>query len=324
MKLYLHLADTGLVLADLSVRLYGPAGAEVSIAGLTLAALPTGTDYELDGLPDVPATLSGLTVTLETPADVFSAYRFGAAQAQPAGVVIPIREVLADPLADLAVKVLRDGVAVDSGSLTVAQLADDGEYFISGWASPSPLGEQWSVRWQYSGLVYAVQWVGTARSNMAGAEILATVEAAAIAAGFAFPIHVAGQNTGKGFLGGVEVDIPTGPEAEWVELSMPTLEENQVTSGGSSALVGVMRPQPLLYARYFGPVGVGAGPALAAADAVAALFAGTTIGDADGGVDFEAGVGKRIIGVGPASFATGQFLQVQAWVRGVMLYRRAA
>lgn len=321
MKTYLHLADSGLVLADLSVRLYDTAGGELSTAGLTLTALLTATDYELDGLPDVPAARPGLTLTTEYPSGVFSAYRFGTAETQPSGVVIPVREVLADPLEDLAVKVFQDGAAVDD--LTVTHLADDGEYLISGWTSPSGLGEQWSARWQYEGSVYAVHWIGTARTGLDGVGILSAVEATAIGAGFDFPIHIAGQDIGKGFLGGVEVDIPAGPDAEWVELSMPSLEENQATSG-PAALVGIMRPQPLLYARYFGPIGAGSARGLAVADQVAALFAGTTMEDANGGADFEAGVNKRIIGVGSASFATGQFFQVQAWVRATMLYRRAA
>lgn len=324
MKHYLHLADSGLVLADLSARLYDTAGGELSTAGLTLTALlPTATDYELDGLPDVPAARPGLTLTTEYPAGVFSAYRFGTAEAQPSGVIIPVREVLADPLEDLAVKVFQDGAPIDGDDLTVMQLADDGEYLVSGWASPSALGEQWSVRWQYEGSVYAVHWTGTARTGLDGAGILSAVEATAIGAGFGFPIHIAGQDIGKGFLGGIEVDIPAGPDAEWVELSMPSLEENQATSG-PAALVGIMRPQSLLYARYFGPIGAGSARGLAVVDEIAGLFAGTTMEDSSGGADFEAGVSKRIIGVGPASFASGPFFQVQAWVRGVMLYRRAA
>lgn len=163
MKIDLHLADAGLVLADLSVRLYDGAGDALSLLGLSLVPLANLTSYELDGLPNVPDDIAGFTLTAEYPDGVYSAYRFGTASSQPAGVVIPIRETLADPLADLAVEVYRNGAEWDS--LTAEQLAVDGEYLISGWAAPSPFGERWSIRWEYAGIVYAVEWIGTALST---------------------------------------------------------------------------------------------------------------------------------------------------------------
>lgn len=160
METYLHLADSGLVLANLSARLYDETGEVLPATGLSLAPLANGTSYELSGLPNVPDDIVGFTLTTEYPEGVYSAYRFGSATSQPAGVIIPIREVFADPLAELFVEVFRDGAEV--GSLTVEQIAVDGEYLISGWGSPSSLGERWSVRWEYAGAVYAVEWTGTA------------------------------------------------------------------------------------------------------------------------------------------------------------------
>lgn len=324
MKLYLHLADTGLVLADLSVRLYDAAGGEVSAAGLTLSALATATDYELDGLPDVPATRPGLTLTTEYPAGVFSPYRFGTSETQPLGVIIPIREILADPLTDLAVKVFQDGAAINPGLLTVEQIGVDGEYLVSGWNSPFLLGEQWAVRWQYEGAVYAVQWIGTAQANLTSPGVLEAVESAVIAAGLDFPVRVANQRTGHGFLGGVSVPLPTGPTAEWCEVTMPRLTEDQITSGGASALFGTPRPEPLLHVRYFGPSGKGAVGALNKVRTVANLFAGTTVGGSLGGAQFFKGVSTVQLGVGPSATIPGAYFQAQATVRGLLLFQEAA
>lgn len=160
MKLDLHLADAGLVLADLSVRLYDEAGDSVPIGGLSLTPLSNNTSYELDGIPSVPGDFAGLTLTTEYPEGVYSAYRFGSAESQPVSVIIPIREILSDPLTDLTLEVFSDGTRWTT--LTADQLTNDGEYLISGWDSPSLLGERWSVRWEYAGVVYAVSWVGTA------------------------------------------------------------------------------------------------------------------------------------------------------------------
>ena len=325
MQAYLHLVDAGLVLSDLSIRAYSGSGAPVSLADVTMSALSTGTDYVLEGVPEV-SPRGGLTLTFEQPAGAYSAYRIGTAAEQPATVVIPIRAISADPVADYGITVFRDGAEVNPGDWSAAQIAADGEYSVGGWPTPSAHGEQWSVRWQYEDLAYSVQWVGTAPAEqMDGAGVLAAVEDVVIRAGFPFHIRVAGQNLGKGFLDGEEVDIPVGPAAEWVEVSMPDLPADQLTSGGTdTAMVGAPRPRPLLYARYFGPTGRGARAGIAASRAVCALFAGSEISDINGGAEFEAGIAHRIIGVGPASFATGPFVQVQASVRGTMLYRRVA
>lgn len=162
MKTYLHLADAGLVLSDLSVHLYDEVGGALSTIGLSLTPLSTPTSYELDGLPSVPGDVARLTATTEYQG-VYSAYRFGSAASQPASVIIPIREVFADPIVELFVEAFRNGTEWET--LTVEQLGDDGEYLISGWDTPSTLGERWSVRWQYAGAVYAVEWIGTAAAT---------------------------------------------------------------------------------------------------------------------------------------------------------------
>ena len=165
MRHTLHLAESGLALADLSVQLYDEIGNPLSIDDLSLAPLSNGTSYELDGLPNIPDDFTGLTVTTEYPDGVYSAYRFGSAVSQPAAVIIPIREVLTAPLAELSIEVFRNGMEWGTGpgeTLTVDRLAIDGQYLISGWDTPSLRPERWSVRWEYAGAVYAIEWIGTA------------------------------------------------------------------------------------------------------------------------------------------------------------------
>lgn len=159
MKVYLHLADEELVLADLSLRLY-EGDIPLSTLGITLTPLTTLTDYVLDGIPS-PGTLSdGLTLTYETPSGVYHSRRIGAAETQPLNVIIPIREVVDNPLIDLSIKLFIDGVESDlDGDLSADRLSIDGEYNVSGWTH-TPLNEQWSLRWIYNGLVYAHSWIG--------------------------------------------------------------------------------------------------------------------------------------------------------------------
>lgn len=165
MKVYLHLADSGLVLADLALRAYDESGSVVSTPGVTLTPLLTGVDYVLDNVPGVSSVRPGVTLTFEQPAGVYHAYRFGISESQPSHVIIPIREIVASPATELQIKVFRDGIEVSSG-LSVSQLAVDGECIVSGWESPSALDEQWSVRWVYGGQTYAVQWTGVSVSNL--------------------------------------------------------------------------------------------------------------------------------------------------------------
>lgn len=156
MKAYLHLAETGLVKTDLSLRLYDSNGDSVSVSSITLTELETDTDYLLDNIPE---EYDGLTLTFESPLGVYHSRRFGVSESQPPNVIIPIREVSTDPIGDLTVIVLQDGVQFED--IIVSQLSNDGEYLISGWPSPSLLGENWSIRWTYNDQVFSVQWTGT-------------------------------------------------------------------------------------------------------------------------------------------------------------------
>jgi len=159
MKLHLHLADSGLSLSDLSLRVY-EGDSPVSLSSLSLSPVSLlGTDYVLDGIPSLE-TVGGLTVTFESPEGVFHAYRFGVADRQPLNVIIPIREVFSDPINALSIRIFKDGVETVPDDADVVQLNPDGEYSVSGWAS-TPINEQWSVRWIYNGLVYSHQWTGT-------------------------------------------------------------------------------------------------------------------------------------------------------------------
>ncbi len=159
MKIYLHLADPGLILSNLSIRVYsgGSLPALIDGSGLTLTPLlSTPSTYILEGIP-TPGPL-GTTITLESPSGVYHSYRLGVAETQPLNVIIPIREVVSDPVDTLQIKLFRDGVT-DTDSFSVDQLALDGEYNVSGW-NITPLNESWSVRWEYNGLVYAHSWIG--------------------------------------------------------------------------------------------------------------------------------------------------------------------
>lgn len=158
---------------------------------------------------------------------------------------------------------------------------------------------------------------------MTGPDVLAAVETAVIAAGLDLPVRIANQRTGYGFLAGVSAPLPTGPTAEWCEVTM-RLPEEQVTSGGASALLGNGRPEPLLYVRYFGPVGVGAARSLDKVRDVANLFAGTTVGDSLGGAQFFKGTAPLLLGVGPSATIPGAYFQAQATVRGILLFKEAA
>ena len=156
MKVYLHLADTGLVKDDLSLRLYDVNGESVSTASITMEELDTPGDYLLDNVPDI---YTGLTLTFENPSGVYHSRRFGLSESQPPNMIIPIREILTDPIDDLTVVVLQDGVQFED--ISALQLSNDGEYLISGWPSPSLLDENWSIRWIYNDQVFSVQWTGT-------------------------------------------------------------------------------------------------------------------------------------------------------------------
>lgn len=159
MKVYLHLAESGLVKSDLSLRLYDVSGNPISISSITLTQLDTGLDYVLDNVPDAANSYAGLTLTFENPSGVYHAIRLGVAESQPSSIIIPIREVIADPITDLSIVVLQDGV--EFTDLTASQLSIDGEYLISGWDSPSTHDENWSIRWLYNGQTYSIQWVGS-------------------------------------------------------------------------------------------------------------------------------------------------------------------
>lgn len=159
MKVYIHLADSDLILSDLNLRLYDIEGNSVSIAGVTMEELDTSGVYVLDNVPDISNSYTGLTLTFESPVGVYHSRRFGLAESQPPHIIIPIREVFSNPLTDLSIKVLQDGVDF-TGHLSIDQLSLDGEYAVSGWPSPSTLHENWSVRWTYNSQVFSVQWVG--------------------------------------------------------------------------------------------------------------------------------------------------------------------
>lgn len=167
MKLYFHLAESGLSLSDLSLRIYDGVS-PVSFPSLSLMSISSaGTDYELDGIPSLFQS-NNWTVTIESPSGVYHAYRLGLALSQPLHVIIPIRELFSDPITSLAIRIFKDGTETTPLSGDVVRLSSSGEYAVSGWSS-TPAAEQWSVRWSYNGLVYALQWTGSTSSSSPGA-----------------------------------------------------------------------------------------------------------------------------------------------------------
>lgn len=171
MKLYLHLSESGLTIDDLSIRVYD--GGELSpLTGedFTLTALSNSTSYELDDLPEAEdSSGDGWTITLETPPGVYHAYRWGNADSKPSQLIIPIRES-GHTLSSLAVKVFRDGVEfTDLDPLD--ELSSPGDYNLTGWTSPT-FGEQWSVKWTYSGITYSHAWTGVDPLVVAGTHYL--------------------------------------------------------------------------------------------------------------------------------------------------------
>lgn len=160
MKVYFHLAASGLSLSDLALRVYEGDNPAV-ISSLELSASGSfGTDYILDEIPELETLGGGLTLTFENPSGVYHAYRLGSAYTQPLNVIIPIREVFTDPIDALSIRIFRDGIESTPDPSDVIQLNSDGEYSVSGWIY-TPIHEQWAVRWSYNGYVYAHQWTGS-------------------------------------------------------------------------------------------------------------------------------------------------------------------
>lgn len=151
MNIGFHPGASGLVIGDLSLRLYAGA-VEIAAPGVGLVAAATTIDYTITNVPDTADT-----VTAEYPAGVWHAWRFGQAQTRPARFIVPIREAGHD-LASLGVVVFKDG-AVYGGALTVAEVGDVGDWSVSGWPAPL-LGERWEIRWEYAGLTFAHSWTG--------------------------------------------------------------------------------------------------------------------------------------------------------------------
>lgn len=161
--------------------------------------------------------------------------------------------------------------------------------------------------------------------------VLSAVEAAVIAANLPFHVRFFGQEVGFGYIGGSTnaVPLPTGPDAKWAEVRMPRFTQDQITSGNTTALRGTRRPEPLFWVNFFSPLGVpaaaGGSPAaagVAGCEAVGKVVAGLKFQDSLGGVEFEAGVGTQQIG--GVALSSGNFFQVQGWVRGLMLFSEAA
>lgn len=163
MRVYLHLADIGLTLSDLALRIYDGESL-MSVSGVMMETYGlSGMDYFLDNVPN-PVS-DGITLTFESPTGAYHAYRLGIADTQPLNVIIPIREVFIDPIDALSIRLFKDDVETTPDLDNISQLNSDGEYSVSGWTS-TPIDQQWRLRWIYNGQVYVHSWIGTSISGV--------------------------------------------------------------------------------------------------------------------------------------------------------------
>jgi hypothetical protein len=157
-QLYIPQTTTGLVLADLNVRLYSLAGVRQTGAegALALAPATAGGHYYLTGVPP------SCWVIWEYPAGVGYGERVGTAAGAPPVVVLPFREA-GLLLADLGPPALLKDGAEQGDALALAEIggADPGDYALSGW--PVDEAGSWSVIWTRDGeIAGAWSWQGMA------------------------------------------------------------------------------------------------------------------------------------------------------------------
>lgn len=178
MDLYVHFGESGLLIGDLSLRVY--IGDELTLVpALSLLTLSTGVDYTIENIPDISDIIPGYTLTAETPLGIWHAWRFGTDLTRPERAIIPIRDS-GLVIGDLGIAVFNDGTALDNGDLTLMEIgpAGGGDYSLFGW-DLALFDERWSVRWNYAGITYAHSWVGVVPDPVSGSyyiEILSVQE----------------------------------------------------------------------------------------------------------------------------------------------------
>lgn len=155
MNFVLPLGTTGLVKADLGLRLYLAAVRQSSAeAAITVTEVGSSGDYSVGGLPDGAAT-SRYALTYEYPAGVGGSFYWPTQTGAPAQLVIPVRET-GLVAADLGLALYQDGVARPD-ALAAAELeSGGGDYAVSGW----PLSEtgSWVLRWSRAGISFSCGW----------------------------------------------------------------------------------------------------------------------------------------------------------------------
>ena len=169
---------------------------------------------------------------------------------------------------------------------------------------------------------------------MNASQVIDAVEELVINAGHGIPIRTANSPEGLWIIPGVDryvdcapllEEMPVDGSGSWAHVSMPNLTSRQFTSGTTGALRGSPRSSPLVYIRYFCPVGSGVSSAVEAVEAIAAVLESQKIEDALGGVQLEEGVTVRQLGNGPEATGSNQlYFQVEGVIHGICLWRKAA
>lgn len=160
----LTLGTTGLVKADLGLRLYkNSTRLTADEAAITVAEVSATGDYLIDGLPAGQAGYF-FTLTYEYPPGAGGAYRWLDQAGAPTTVIAPIREtgLLA---ADLNLTTYKDGVAT-ADVITAIEVGTVGDYALAGWPDDEP--GTWVLRWERSGITYSMGWVIAATPTYRG------------------------------------------------------------------------------------------------------------------------------------------------------------
>lgn len=159
---------------------------------------------------------------------------------------------------------------------------------------------------------------------MTASEVLDAVEELVINAGLDIPVRTSNAPEGYWTVAGELEAMPEDGSGSWATIGMPNLSSRQLTSGRAEALRGNERPAPLVYIRYFCPIGTGAPAAVAAVETIAAVLEGQAVADSLGGVQFEEGVSVRQLGNGlDAPDSEQLYFQVEGVLYGIYLTRKA-
>ncbi len=162
---YVYLGESGVVIDDVSLRVYAD-GVAQSIAGTALDETDAPGYYALSGLPNNALSSTDYVATMEYPEGVWRSLQWG--RRQPTSVVIPVRES-GHTLSSLGIVVTRDGTPYTS--LTLTEIGSPGDYLLRGWPRPA-YGEQWNASWTAGGITFSAPEWGTPAELSVGTRYL--------------------------------------------------------------------------------------------------------------------------------------------------------